>query len=37
MRGRVGDVACAARRVIMRELVRIMWKHLMKRVAVKID
>ncbi|OAQ60909.1 ankyrin repeat domain-containing protein [Pochonia chlamydosporia 170] len=37
MRQRDGDVVYAARPVIMRELVRSMWKHLMKRIAVKIN
>jgi hypothetical protein len=37
MRRRDDDVVYAARLVIMLELVRSMWKHLMKRIAVKIN
>jgi hypothetical protein len=37
MRQRAGDVAHAARPVIMRALVKSMWRHLMKRIAVVID
>jgi hypothetical protein len=37
MRRRPGDVVDAANPVIMRALVRLLWKHLMKRIAMNID
>ena len=35
MKRRVGDVACAASLAIMRELVRLIWRHLMSKEAME--